>query len=122
MSACCNSCKQKQFTVFRAHVYLQTERWRSYTSTIPKTCYNSSKTADFPLQAFENSSLEVSEKSEIVATQDTQALEVGLTVNLVPRVLSYPPYGARERETRVSLSLRRTGRREPWERGCLTVR
>ena len=43
MSACCNSCKQKQFTIFRAHVYLQTERWRSYTSTIPKTCYNSSK-------------------------------------------------------------------------------
>ena len=30
-------------------------------------------------------------------------------VNLVPRVLSYPPYG--------SLSLRRAGRREPWERG-----
>ena len=28
--------------------------------------------------------------------------------NLVPRVLSYPP----------SLSLRRAGRREPWERGC----
>ena len=55
----------------------------------------------------------VSEKSEIVATQDTQELEVGLTVNLVPRVLSYPPYGARERETRVSLSLRRMGRREP---------
>ena len=69
MSACCNSCKQKQFTIFRAHVYLQTERWRSYTSTIPKTCYNSSKTAGFPLQVFENSSLEVSEKSEIVATQ-----------------------------------------------------
>ena len=29
--------------------------------------------------------------------------------NLVPRVLSYPPYGA-------SLSLRRASRREPWER------
>ena len=28
--------------------------------------------------------------------------------NLVPGVLSYPPYGARER----------AGRREPWERGC----
>ena len=68
MSACCNSCKQKQFAIFRAHVYLQTERWRSYTSTIPKTCYNSSKTAGFPLQVFENSSLEVSEKSEVVAT------------------------------------------------------
>ena len=54
---------------FRAHVYLQTQRWRSYTSTIPKTCYNSSKTAGFTLQVFENSSLEVSEKSEIVATQ-----------------------------------------------------
>ena len=36
-----------------------------------------------------------------------QAVE-GL-VNLVPRVLSYPPYG--------SLSLRKAGRREPWERG-----
>ena len=50
-------------------VNLQPERWRSYTSRIPKTCYNSSKTAGFPLQVFENSSLEVSEKSEIVATQ-----------------------------------------------------
>ena len=30
-------------------------------------------------------------------------------VNLVPRVLSYPPYGC--------LSLRRAVRREPWERG-----
>ena len=77
MSACCNSCKQKQFTIFRAHVYLQTERWRSYTSTIPKTCYNSSKTAGFPLQVFENSSVEVSEKSEIVVTQ---APELGQTV------------------------------------------
>ena len=62
---------------FRAHVYLQTQRWRSYTSTIPKTCYNSSKTAGFTLQVFENSSLEVSEKSEIVATQ---APELGQTV------------------------------------------
>ena len=40
-----------------------TERWRSYTiSTIPKTCYDSSKTAGFPLHLFENSSLEVSGK------------------------------------------------------------
>ena len=31
-----------------------------------------------------------------------------LSDNLVPRVLSYPPYGAR------------AGRREPWERGCLS--
>ena len=77
MSACCNSCKQKQFTIFRAHVYLQTKRWRSYTRTIPKTCYNSSKTAGFPLQVFENSSLEVSEKSQIVGTQ---APELGQTV------------------------------------------
>ena len=30
-------------------------------------------------------------------------------VNLVPGVLSYPPYGC--------LSLHRAGRREPWERG-----
>ena len=37
--------------------------------------------------------------------------------NLVPRVLSYPPYGARERESSFSLSLRRAGRREPWEPG-----
>ena len=56
--------KQKQFTVFRAHVYLQTERWRSYISTIPKTCYNSLKTAGFLLQVFENCSLEVSEKAK----------------------------------------------------------
>ena len=55
---------KKQFTVFRSHVYLQTERWRSYISKIPKTCYNSSKTAGFPLQVFENSSLEVSEKAK----------------------------------------------------------
>ena len=66
-----------QFTIFRAHVYLQTERWWFYTSTIPKTCYNSSKTAGFPLQVFKNSSLQVSEKSEIVATQ---APELGQTV------------------------------------------
>ena len=41
--------------------------------------------------------------------------------NFVPRILSYPPYGARERETSLSLSLslRRAGRREPWERGCI---
>ena len=55
-------CKQKQFTIFQAHIYLQTERWRSYTSTIPETCYNSSKTPGFTLQVFENSSLEVSGK------------------------------------------------------------
>ena len=70
-------CTQKRFTIFPAHVYFQTERWRSYTSTVPKTCYNSSKTAGFTLQVFENSSLEVSEKSEIVATQ---APELGQTV------------------------------------------
>ena len=64
-----------QATIFRAHVYLQTEQ--SYTSTIPKTCYNSLKTAGFSLKVFENSSLEVSEKSEIVATQ---APELGQTV------------------------------------------
>ena len=54
-------------------------RWRSrsYISTIPKTRYNSSKTAGFPLQVFEDSSLEVSEKSKIVATQ---APELGQTV------------------------------------------
>ena len=34
-----------------------------------------------------------------------------ITANLVPRVLSYPPYGTRER------ALRSAGRREPWERG-----
>ena len=76
MSACCNFVNKAIFN-FPAHVYLQTERWRSYTSTIPKTCYNSSKTADFPLQVFEISLLEVSEKSEIVATQ---AMELGQTV------------------------------------------
>ena len=39
--------------------------------------------------------------------------------NLVPRVLSYPPYGARDRErVSLSLSLGREGRREPWEWGC----
>ena len=37
--------------------------------------------------------------------------------NLVPRVLSYPSYGARERPGSLSLLLRRAGRREPWERG-----
>ena len=37
-----------------------------------------------------------------------------LLSNLVPRVLSYPPYGARERD-----SLSRAGRREPKEQGCL---
>ena len=47
------------------------------SSTIPKTCYNSSNTAGFPLQVFENLSLEVSEKSEIVAAQ---APELGQTV------------------------------------------
>ena len=82
MSACCNSCKQKQFTIFRAHVYLQTESVGdlSLAQFLKHAINNSSKTAGFPLQVFENSSLEVSEKSEIVATQDTQALEVGLTV------------------------------------------
>ena len=34
------------------------------------------------------------------------------SANLVPRVLSYPPYGARER----------AGRREPWEQGWLSAR
>ena len=57
---------------FRAHVS-QTERWPSYTSTIPKTCYNSSKTVGFPLQVFKNSSLAVSEKSEIGARPDRKA-------------------------------------------------
>ena len=57
---------------FRAHVS-QTERWPSYTSTIPKTCYNSSKTAGFPLQVFKNSSLAVSEKCEIGARPDRKA-------------------------------------------------
>ena len=54
---------------------------------------------------------------------------VGCFLNLVPRVLSYPPYGAGERETvdqrfpgSLSLSLRRAGRREPWERGCCFLR
>ena len=37
-----------------------------------------------------------------------------LLSNLVPRVLSYPPYGARERD-----SLSSVGRREPKEKGCL---
>ena len=37
-----------------------------------------------------------------------------LLSNFVPRVLSYPPYGARERD-----SLSRAGRREPKEQGCL---
>ena len=37
-----------------------------------------------------------------------------LALNLVPRVLSYPPDGSpTERE--------RAGRREPWERGCLAL-
>ena len=56
----CNSVRKSKLQ-FSGHVYLQTERWRSYTNTIPKTCYNSSKTAGFPLHLFENSSLEVSE-------------------------------------------------------------
>ena len=71
-SAWCN-CKKKQFTIFRAHVYLQTERWRSYTNTIPKTCYNCSKTAGFPLHLFENSSLEVSEKRRNSSNTSTGA-------------------------------------------------
>ena len=58
---------------FRAHVYLQTQRWRSYTSTIPKTCYNSSKTAGFPLQVFKNSSLEVSEKKRNRSNTSTRS-------------------------------------------------
>ena len=71
-SAWCN-CKKKRFTIFRALVYLQTERWRSYTNTIPKTCYNSSKTAGFPLHLFENSSLEVSEKRRNSSNTSTGA-------------------------------------------------
>ena len=35
----------------------------------------------------------------------------GYSINLVPRVLSYPPYG----------TLRRAGRREPRERGCYSM-
>ena len=78
MSARCNFVNKGKFTIFRAYVYLQTEHWRSYTSTIPKKSYYSSKTAGIPLQLYEISeSLEVSEESEIVATQ---ALEVGQTV------------------------------------------
>ena len=79
MSACCNSCKQKQFTIFRAHVYLQTESVGdlSLAQFLKHAINNSSKTAGFPLQVFENSSLEVSEKSEIAATQ---APELGQTV------------------------------------------
>ena len=64
---------RSNFSIFRAHVYLQTERWRSYTSTIPKTCYNSSKTAGFPLQVFKNSSLEVSEKKRNRSNTSTGA-------------------------------------------------
>ena len=39
------------------------------------------------------------------------------TANLVPRVLSYPPYPL-SLSLSLSLSLRSVGRREPWERGC----
>ena len=67
--------------------------------------------------------------SHIMKLQRIQNAAVRLvtgTPNLVPRVLSYPPYGARERETDRSLSLsralRRAGRREPWERGYGTPR
>ena len=67
MSACCNSVNKSNLQFSGYTFFLQTERWRSYTSTIPKTCYNSSKTEGFSLQVFENSSSEVSEKSEIVA-------------------------------------------------------
>ena len=42
-------------------------------------------------------------------------------VNLVPRILSYPLYGASLRLS-PPLSFRRAGRREPWERGCYWVR
>ena len=66
-------CKQKQFTIFQAHVYLQTEHWRSYTSTIPETCYNFSKTPGFTLQVFENSSLEVSGKKRNRSNTSTGA-------------------------------------------------
>ena len=42
--------------------------------------------------------------------------------NLVPRVLSYPPPGARETDPFLSRALQRAGRREPWERGCFLGR
>ena len=78
MGACCNSVNKGNLQ-FSGHTFVYKQSVDDpYTSTIPKTCYNSSKTAGFPLQVFENSSLEVSEKSEIVATQ---ALELGQTVS-----------------------------------------
>ena len=40
--------------------------------------------------------LDISEPTVVI-------MQTGFVSNLVPRVLSYPPYGAR---------------REPWERGC----
>ena len=41
-----------------------------------------------------------------------------LNLNLIPRVLSYPPYRARERER----GLRKAVRREPWEQGWLNLK
>ena len=45
-------------------------------------------------------------------TQNTPALQATEESNLVPRVLSYPPYGVLPTERG------RAGRREPWKRGC----
>ena len=47
----------------------------------------------------------------ISADASVRKFQIGLAImsnNLDPRVLSYP------------LSLRRAGRREPWERGCMS--
>ena len=63
---------------FSGHKFIYKQSYGDLTlAQFLKTCYNSSKTAGFPLQVFKNSSLEVSEKSEIVATQ---APELGQTV------------------------------------------
>ena len=66
MSVCCNSVnKSEQFTIFRAHVYLQTERWRFLKHVIipQKRQVFHYKYAKTPHWRFQK------KKSEIVATQ-----------------------------------------------------
>ena len=68
-------CKQKQFTIFWGTFIYEQERWRSYTNTIFKTCYNSCNVLHYKYSKTHH--WRFKKKNEIVATQ---APELGQTV------------------------------------------
>ena len=73
-------CTDKSHLQFSGHTFIYKQSVGDLTLAHFLRRYNSSKTAGFTSQVFENSSLEVSEKSEIVATQKNEAPDLGQTL------------------------------------------